>query len=788
MMRPLILGLITLGPLQALAATGGPDDYGYTYIDSDESDGPAYSWTDISSTGTDSGISDDGEELIPLPFTFWFYGQGYSQVAVGDGALLFGTDHSINNRNRCIPGNNMDGDDALILPMWDDLNAEQSSSGGVYWQVLGKAPERQLVIQYEDVPHYDADTSYTFQAILLEQGSQILLQYESVEGSESEYDSGASASVGIQADSSTGLEYDCESGDVLHAELAVLFDVACDDQDGDGAGACDGDCDDEDPTTGPTVAELDDGLDNDCDGLIDEDFIAVGDIVISEMLMDARAVSDEHGEWFELYNASERDIDLQGWSFSDSGGTVVVDQSVLIPAGGLALFAVDDDPERNGGLPEVDWVFDYDTMHLNNAGDELHIAAGGTVIDELSYEPVPWQVTEGASLSLDPGFLDAELNDSQVPWCVSAQESEFDYSGSGGGDYGTPGEMNPEGDCCHDDDGDGWDICAGDCDDDDPERFPDNPEQADLLDNDCDGFIDEDHVSEGSVVITEIMDDPYGVQTDRGEWFEVYNSGEVDLDLYAWQVSDSEGDGFVIGGSLVVPAGGYAVLAVDDDPDRNGDLPQVDYSYSYDLFPLDSFVDDDITLAMGELSVHTTSYSNDAPWPSELGRSTFLCPGLEHSGGSSEPDGWAATPASDDFDWAGTGVGDYGSPGQANSDSDQDGDGITACDGDCDDEDATVGVATDEDCDNGLDDDCDGAVDADDSDCSPVEDTGQDSEPAPEEEDDTGEVKEEEGCEGCASTPASGGVWLLGLLAGLWVRRKPLPPADRMAGVTLGRG
>ena len=772
MTRALCVLVLAAAPGVAHALAGGPDAFGYSYIDSDEAHGPAYSWTDISGTGAATGLSDDGEVTIPLPFTFWFYGLAYTSVTVGDGALLFGTDDGIYNRNACLPTDNCDGDDALILPMWDDLNAEQSKGGDVYWEVLGTAPEQRLVVQYEAIPHYDAETAYTFQAILIEDGNQILLQYASVSGPEPAYDNGGSATVGIQASTTLALEYSCDSSDVLHDELAVLFTVECEDADGDGAGACEGDCDDDDPDLGPTVAESDDGLDNDCDGLVDEDWVAVGDVVITELLADAGAVSDSYGEWFELHNVSGRDIDLVGWSFADSEGSVVVDRSVVIPAGGYALLADEAVPARNGGLQGVDWVFDYDAMHLNNTGDELRVLMGGTVIDEITYRPADWPVIEGVSCYLDPGFTDAVSNDSPVPWCATPAQAEYDFPGLGLGDYGTPGAPNPPGLCCHDDDGDGWDVCVGDCDDDDPDKFPGNPELADLLDNDCDGFADEDFVSEGSVVVTEVMDDPYAVGMDRGEWFELYNAGSVDLNLQGWTVSDAVGDGFTIAEDLIIQAGAYAVVAVDADPELNGGLAEVAYTYDYDSFPLDSFTDDSIALHLGDLQVSALSYSNDDPWPSALGQSSYLCPGLEGSGGSSASDDWRASPASPDLDYGGSGTGDYGSPGAANPALDLDGDGVGVCDGDCDDGDAAVGPGSVEQCDNGVDDDCDGAVDAQDSECdAPLDTATETDQPVV---DDTGEGDGEKGgCEGCASGGRRGGPWLLGLLlAGLALRRR----------------
>jgi len=765
--------VLTLFVGVTLAATGGPDVFGYTYIDSDEAHGPVYAWTDISTTGTDTALSDDGEFTISLPFSFYFYGDAYSAVTVGDGALLFGTATSINNRNACIPADNGDGDDALILPMWDDLNVEESVSGGVYWEILGTAPARSLVIQYQEVPHYGSSTDYSFQAILLEHGSQILFQYASVSGDD-EFALGASATVGIQAGLGLGLEYACESPDTLFDGLALLFDVACDDLDGDGLGTCDGDCDDTDAQIGPHATETDDGLDNDCDGLVDEDYVVVGDVVINELMPDSLVSEDQTGEWFELANTSPRAVDLFGWSFADSGGSVTVDEHVVIPPGGFGLFAALAVPAGNGHLPPVDWVFDWNAIHLNNTGDSLTVRMGTVVIDELSYRPGPWEVPEGASMFLDPGFQSAELNDSPLPWCATPTELDYDYGGQGMGDFGTPGAANPPGLCCHDDDGDGWDLCEGDCDDENAERFPDNPEIQDLIDNDCDDVADEDWVELGQVVITEFLDEPSAVEQGFGEWFELLNHGATAMNLRGWRITDELGDGFQIVEDLIVEPGEYLLFAVQGDAALNGGLPEVDYVYSYAAFPLRSYDDDDIQVVFGEDLMDGVAYSNVAPWASEPGRSSYLCPGATDVEANDDPSWWAATPADASYAY---GDGDHGTPGTENpGDVDGDGDGVGLCDGDCDDGDPAVGPGVAEDCGNALDDDCDGLADGDDPDCLPQDsdaDTGV-VEPT-DSGDDTGDGDgdDAEGCGGCASTRSSGAQGLLlVLLSGLVARRR----------------
>jgi hypothetical protein len=43
-------------------------------------------------------------------------------------------------------------------------------------------------------------------------------------------------------------------------------------------------------------------------------------------------------------------------------------------------------------------------------------------------------------------------------------------------------------------DGDGWIVCAGDCDDEDADRYPTADEGCDFIDSDCDGSLGDDEL------------------------------------------------------------------------------------------------------------------------------------------------------------------------------------------------------------------------------------------------------------------------------------------------------
>jgi hypothetical protein len=93
----------------------------------------------------------------------------------------------------------------------------------------------------------------------------------------------------------------------------------------------------------------------------------------------------------------------------------------------------------------------------------------------------------------------------------------------------------------------------------------------------------------GDLVINEVMADPVGVPDLDGEWIELYNPTSTNLDMNGLTVRITAGtvQDFIIGYTLVVPAGEFVVLGKTTDTSLNDSVP-VDYTANFEL-PNDGF-------------------------------------------------------------------------------------------------------------------------------------------------------------------------------------------------------
>ena len=168
--------------------------------------------------------------------------------------------------------------------------------------------------------------------------------------------------------------------------------------------------------------------------VLEEEQICVdpGTIVINEIMQNPSAVGDSDGEWFEVYNTTEEDINLENCVISDSGAnTHTISSSLVIPALGYAVLGNNGDMGSNGG---VSLDYEYPGSYaLGNTDDEVIITCCETEIDRVEYDGGPsFPNPIGKSMILDDPNLDNNVGDN---WCVS-------QSIYGNGDKGTPGYQN----------------------------------------------------------------------------------------------------------------------------------------------------------------------------------------------------------------------------------------------------------------------------------------------------------------------------------------------------------
>ena len=86
-------------------------------------------------------------------------------------------------------------------------------------------------------------------------------------------------------------------------------------------------------------------------------------------MQNPNAVSDTNGEYFEVYNTTGSDIDMNGWVISDAGSeSHAIASSVVVPANGYAVLGRNADNMANGGLT---LNYEYANIFLGNSDDEV---------------------------------------------------------------------------------------------------------------------------------------------------------------------------------------------------------------------------------------------------------------------------------------------------------------------------------------------------------------------------------------------------------------------------------
>lgn len=185
----LIAFFLVLAP-SLRAASGGPDAYGYTWSDSNEPNGPTYSWFPLSVPGWQqvTGLADDNSAgMYNMGWNFHFYWGDYNTFKLGsNGWVSF---QNVSNVAHCFPTIPTSGGaaDLYVAPLMSDLTFISAfpsfpNVGEVwYWSNLKDS----LFISFINVPWWQSGTpdwygSNTFQVFLSGRDSSITYRYQTM--------------------------------------------------------------------------------------------------------------------------------------------------------------------------------------------------------------------------------------------------------------------------------------------------------------------------------------------------------------------------------------------------------------------------------------------------------------------------------------------------------------------------------------------------------------------------------------------------------------------------------
>lgn len=139
-----------------------------------------YDWVEISTVGTNTGLTGDDQTLGPFPigFDFPYYDNNYyNQVWVcSNGWISFSSGQGTAYNNATIP--TAGSPNNIICPYWDDLTPSTNSRIYYYDDIANN----RFIVEFNDVPHYSTGGMYTFEAIFYTNGDVDFLYQELTPG------------------------------------------------------------------------------------------------------------------------------------------------------------------------------------------------------------------------------------------------------------------------------------------------------------------------------------------------------------------------------------------------------------------------------------------------------------------------------------------------------------------------------------------------------------------------------------------------------------------------------
>ena len=262
-------------------------------------------------------------------------------------------------------------------------------------------------------------------------------------------------------------------------------------------------------------------------------------IIINEIMYDLEG-ADPGYEWIEIKNISSEPVDLTNWKFNDGSSSNHIlnsppknggQGSLIIPSGGFAIFADKADLFLSTH-PNFSGIVIDTTMSLTNTEGTLKlIDNNGNVVEEVYYNKAMGGNGNGFSLE--------RVSENSSKFCESkneggspGQENNFDCNKILSSSFPTPIKTIA------------------------PTFSPLPDDNSVSSENNLLANLENSNLTpkptpiKVNLIINEFLPNPTGPDNE-GEWIELYNNSDADVDLTNWRLEDASGQKYVFKNEVI---------------------------------------------------------------------------------------------------------------------------------------------------------------------------------------------------------------------------------------------
>jgi hypothetical protein len=352
------------------------------------------SFLDISGTGQKVLETGSTVTTVTPAFSTWLWGtrQTGSLTISAAGWMAWGGPAAVNSSNLALPSTSTTAAPFLIAPFWDALTLTANS--GVYWQLVGEAPEQVLVVQWDRLQvGSDTTTEVTFQAQVHQAGT-VSFQYKTMTLATGY----SSFTIGVQDGTRTTA---VTWGGTPASDSAVYFFSPVADPVEFRARA---------GTRWGGFVKTGTGY-----ALVSQATQAVSvprDLALTELMFNP-AASVPQGQYLEVLNRTPTPLDLSGWSLAAGAGRFDVPTGFTVAPGVPTLLGASTDPAENDdagvtlawgagfALPADGGTLTIGTADASVAFSYAAFADAGAGVS-LTVDPQPYLFSTGLGFDICP--------------------------------------------------------------------------------------------------------------------------------------------------------------------------------------------------------------------------------------------------------------------------------------------------------------------------------------------------------------------------------------------------